>query len=103
MNHYTQSAAPSAGNYKFQMEIQTLDGTMTTSNIIESWYLEGCYLTSVAYDTLEYSSSDPMQITMTIRYDNATQGNEAGLGYLINSGGTIINTATSIFRAVTGT
>ena len=100
MNHYTQSAAPSAGNYKFQMEIQTLDGTMTTSNIIESWYLEGCYLTSVAYDSLDYSSSDAMQITMTLRYDNATQGNESSLGYLINSVGTVINTATSIFGGV---
>jgi hypothetical protein len=99
MNHYTQDQAPSAKDYKFQMEIQTLDGTMGASNIIESWYLEGCYLTQVAYDSLEYSSSDAMQITMTIRYDNALQGNEGGLGGFINSIGSVINTGSSILSA----
>lgn len=82
MNHYSQSAATAASNYKFQMELQILDGTMNSFNTLESWYLEGCYLTSVAYDSTDYSSSDPVTITMTIRYDNATQGNEASTSTL---------------------
>lgn len=82
MNHYSQSAAAAASNYKFQMELQILDGTMNAFNTLESWYLEGCYLTQVAYDSTDYSSSDPVTITMTVRYDNATQGNEASTGTL---------------------
>jgi hypothetical protein len=94
MNHYSQSAASAASNYKFQMELQILDGTMNGFNTLESWYLEGCYLTSVAYGDTDYSSSDPVTITMTIRYDNATQGNEASTG-TINSLSSIAAAAAS--------
>lgn len=77
MNHYTQSAARSHMDYKFTMFMQTLDGSMDyPTNIIEEWALEGCFLDQVQYDQMDYSSSDPVIITMTIRYDNATQGNE---------------------------
>jgi hypothetical protein len=84
MNHYTQSAAPAGINYKFEMMINTLDGTSGASAqpAIEQWYLEGCYIMTAAYDTLEYSSSDPVQLTLTIRYDNATQGDEQNLSQL---------------------
>lgn len=77
MNHYTQSAARSHMNYKFTAFLQTLDGSMDyPSNVIEEWMLEGCYLESVQYDTGDYSSSDAMMITLSVRYDNATQGSE---------------------------
>jgi hypothetical protein len=81
MNHYTQSASPAGINYKFQMQVNTLDGTSGTGNtaILEQWYLEGCYVMTAAYDSLDYSSSDAVQITLTIRYDNATQGDELSL------------------------
>jgi hypothetical protein len=80
MNHYTQSAAAAGVNYKFSMNIDTLDGTVnqgTNDSVLESWFLEGCYLEQVAYDSLDYGSSDAVMITLTVRYDNATQGNEA--------------------------
>jgi len=81
MNHYTQSAAAAGINYKFSMFIQTLDGTVQGLNdsVLESWYLEGCYLETVAYDSMDYSSSDAVMLTLTVRYDNATQGDEAAL------------------------
>jgi len=84
MNHYTQSAAPAGSNYKFEMQVNTLDGTSGYSNIalLEQWYLEGCFIQQVAYDSLEYSSSDAVQITLTIKFDNATQGDEASLSTL---------------------
>lgn len=75
MNHFQQTTALAGGNYKFQMFIETLDGG--DDGVLEAWFLEGCFLENIEYDTFEYSSSDPMQITMTIRYDNATQ--EGGL------------------------
>ena len=84
MNHYTQSAARAHMDYKFEMRLQTLDGTMSyPNNVIEEWLLEGCFLDQVQYDQMDYSSSDPVMITLTIRYDNATQGSEPAIG-LIN-------------------
>jgi len=79
MNHYTQSAAATGSNYKFTTLIETLDGSMNP-NILETWKLEGCYVQQVEYDSLDYSSSEVTMITMTIRYDNALQGNEASFG-----------------------
>lgn len=76
MNHYSQSAAPSARNYKFTTWIQTLDGTMLPG-VLEQWKLEGCYIQQAEYDTMDYSSSEVTMINLTIRYDNALQGNEA--------------------------
>ena len=86
MNHYTQSAAAAGVNYKFSMNIDTLDGTVngTNDSVLESWFLEGCYLEQVAYDSLDYGSSDAVMITLTVRYDNATQGDESILPYPSN-------------------
>lgn len=77
MNHFTQSAARSHMDYKFLTRLQTLDGSMSyPNNVIEEWILEGCFLEQIQYDQADYSSSDPMMITLTVRYDNATQGSE---------------------------
>jgi hypothetical protein len=71
MNAYEQTTALAGSNYKFQMYIETLDGGDT--GVLEQWFLEGCFLESVNYDSFDYSSSEPMTIQMTVRYDNATQ------------------------------
>jgi hypothetical protein len=71
MNHFDQTSGFSGINYKFVTQIETLDGGNVGT--LENWYLEGCFLETVAYDTFDYASSDAMQITLTISYDNATQ------------------------------
>jgi len=70
-NFFDQTSGLSGSNFKFRTKIETLDGGNV--GVLEAWYLEGCYLQSVAYDTFDYSDSQPMQITMNIRFDNATQ------------------------------
>ena len=98
MNHFTQSAAISHLNYKFTMNLQTLDGSMDTpNNVLEDWKLEGCYLQSVAYGDMNYSDSEPMTIELTVRYDNATQGSEiissavnTALGVAIGAAGALL-------------
>lgn len=70
MNHFEQTSAVAGINYKFTMEIQTLDGT--DNDALEAWVLDGCFITSVQYPEGNYASGDMSIVTMTVRYDNAT-------------------------------
>lgn len=70
-NHFEQTSAIAGNDYKFRMEIQSLDGTH--GDALELWNVEGCWLTNVTYAPGDYTSNDGMQlIEMTIRFDNAT-------------------------------
>jgi len=77
MNYFNMTTGMAGINYKFTMQILMLDGnygaTDSTNAALETWHIEGCYLETVAYDNNDYSSSDPVQITLTISFDNATQ------------------------------
>lgn len=70
MNHYEQTSAVAGINYKFAMEIHSLDGT--DNDELESWVLDGCFITNVSYESGDYSSGDVQTVTVGIRYDNAT-------------------------------
>lgn len=85
MNHYSQAQAPAGSNYKFSIAIDTLDGTMGEDNALETWLLSGCYIEQVQYDSMDFASSEAVVITLSIRYDNALQGDEVGLTGLISS------------------
>lgn len=82
-----QASAASGIDYKFQLQLDILDGGNGASapNVLESWALYGCFLTSVDYGDLDYKSSDPMTIALSIRYDNAEQlpagGQTIGVGF----------------------
>ena len=75
MNHYEQTSAVAGINYKFTMEIHSLDGT--DNEELESWVLDGCWITNANYGDMDYSLGDAVEVTLTIRFDNAT--NIAGL------------------------
>lgn len=70
-NHFEQTSALAASNYKFQTYLESMDGG--NDGVIEQWHLEGCFLTSVNYNGFDYGSSDAMTISMEVRFDNATQ------------------------------
>lgn len=82
-----QASAASGIDYKFQLQMDILDGGngAATPNVLESWALYGCFLTSVDYGELNYNSSDPMMVALSIRFDNAEQlpagGQTAGVGF----------------------
>jgi len=63
--------------YKFKMKIETLDGS-SAANPYDTWELVGCYLSNVQYGDLNYGTSDMVQVTATIRYDNASNEINAG-------------------------
>lgn len=70
-----QSSAASGIDYKFSMLYEVLDGGNGANEpvVLETWELAGCQLSSVDYGDMAYSSNDPVQIALTIRFDNATQ------------------------------
>ena len=72
---FEQASAASGQDYKFTMRIEILDGGNGTSTpgILDTWELYGCYLTSANYGSLDYSQSAPVQVELSIQYDNAVQ------------------------------
>jgi hypothetical protein len=70
LNHFQQTTPAVASDFKFDMHIEVLDGT--NQGETEVWYLEGCFLKDVDYSEGNYTTNDPVTITMSIRYDNAT-------------------------------
>jgi len=70
-----QASAPSGIDYKFITRCEILDGGngAATPTVLETWELYGCFLTDANYGDLSYGESTPVQIAMTIRYDNALQ------------------------------
>ena len=69
------SSASSGIDYKFITRCEILDGGNGANEptVLETWELYGCYLQQTNYQTLDYGSSDPVSIDLTIRYDNALQ------------------------------
>jgi len=72
---FEQSSAASAGDYKFTMRIEILDGANGTSTptALETWVCYGCYLVSTNYQDLKYSDQGPVMIDLSIQFDNAVQ------------------------------
>lgn len=86
LDHNTQGALDHANDsghagdpYKFSMVIETLDGT-SDAKPLDQWELVGCYLSNVQYGDLNYGTSDMVQVTATIRYDNASNTIVEGSG-----------------------
>ena len=72
---FEQSSASSGIDYKFITLLEILDGGngTNTPNILETWELYGCYLSTADYADVNYATNDPVTIALTIRYDNALQ------------------------------
>lgn len=90
---FEQASAASGIDYKFTTRIEILDGGNGTNlpTILETWEVYGCYLQSANYNTLNYATSDPVTIALTIRYDNAIQtaiasNNVGGVGIAVGRG-----------------
>ena len=84
---YEQSSAASGQDYKFTTRIEILDGGngANVPNVLETFELYGCYCESANYNSLAYSNStDPVSVTLNIRYDNAIQSPQGtGIGTAI--------------------
>jgi|TARA_B100001094_G_C18195140_1_gene810263 hypothetical protein len=82
---YEQSSAASGQDYKFTMVIEILDGGNGefVPGVLETFELFGCFIENATYNTLNYATSEPVTISLTISFDNAIQtegGGQVGIG-----------------------
>jgi len=94
-----QASARSGIDYKFQTNIEILDGGNGSieASILERWELYGCFVTAADYGEMNYGTSEPATVALTIRYDNAVQykGNSlSGVGSALSIGRTLGETVT---------
>jgi hypothetical protein len=85
-----QSSAASGIDYKFLLRYEVLDGGngAYTPNVLETWELYGCQLSSVDYGDMAYGTAEASTIALTIRFDNAVQ-TPIGQGVGTNVGRTL--------------
>tara|TARA_Y100001968_G_scaffold96599_1_gene86602 strand:+ start:24 stop:650 length:627 start_codon:yes stop_codon:yes gene_type:complete len=72
---FEQSAAASGSDYKFVTRIEITDGGNGANavGVLETFELYGCYVESANYNQLAYGTSEPVTVTLQLRYDNAIQ------------------------------
>ena len=78
-----QASANSGQDYKFVTRIEILDGGNGTLgvNVLETWECYGCFITEANYNSLAYANNEPVNVTLSIQYDNAIQTPEnTGVG-----------------------
>jgi len=83
MDFVEQASAATGQDYKFQTNIEILDGGNgnTTPVVLETWEVYGCFLQAANYNNLAYSSNEVVTIQLSIRFDNAVQFPlESGVG-----------------------
>jgi len=83
---FEQSSAASGIDYKFTTVIEILDGGngANTPNVLETFELLGCFVQNANYNGLNYTENTPVNITLSIRFDNAIQSPQGvGIGTAI--------------------
>jgi len=97
MDFVEQASAATGQDYKFQTNIEILDGGNGAAApiVLETWELYGCFLQTANYNTLNYATNEAVTIALTLRYDNAIQS-PIGSGVGASVGRTIGSIATGI-------
>jgi len=83
---FEQASAASGIDYKFLTRMEILDGGngINEPNVLETFELYGCYIENANYNSLNYTTNDPVNVTLQIRYDNAIQSPQGtGIGTAI--------------------
>jgi len=79
---FEQSSAAAAGDYKFTLRIEMLDGGNGTvaPTALETWEVYGCYVQKINYGAIAYKTNEPVIIELSIVFDNAVQTTGGSLG-----------------------
>lgn len=84
-NFYDQTVSRAGQNYKFEMDLDVLAGGATAGgsasdpNIVQKWCYSGCMLTEINYGEMSYPEQGPMNIEVTVRYDNVVGFDQNGV------------------------
>lgn len=70
LNNLEQTGFASGINYKFTTIIEKMDGS--NDGVLQTYVLEGCWLTSSSESGLDFANSAVNTITLNIQYDNCT-------------------------------
>ena len=54
--------------YKRDCQLKLLDPVGT---VVELWDIKGCWLTNASFGDMDYGGEEPMEVSLTIRFDNA--------------------------------
>jgi hypothetical protein len=75
MDFVEQASAATAQDYKFQINYEVLDGGngVLAPTVLETWELYGCFIKTANYNNMDYKTSDPVTIQLSVRFDNAIQ------------------------------
>jgi len=75
MDFVEQASAATGQDYKFQTNIEILDGGNGTSApiVLETWECYGCFVQTANYNALNYGTNEAVTISLTLRFDNAIQ------------------------------
>jgi hypothetical protein len=104
MDFVEQASAATGQDYKFQTNIEILDGGNGTAvpQVLETWECYGCFLKTATYGSLNYTNSEAVTIQLAIRYDNAIQS-PLGSGVGTNIGRILGGSSTTGIGAGQGT
>jgi hypothetical protein len=75
-NFSDQTMSRAGENYKFEIDLdvlaggQSAGGTAADPNILQKWCYVGCHIVSMNLGEMSYEEAAPMEVTMTLRYDN---------------------------------
>ena len=97
LNHFNQQSPLAGEDYKFNTRLEILDGQTTAP--METWGLEGCFLQNVDYSDSDYTTNEPVTVTLTIRFDNALHvpGDGNGAGSTVAGGSGEVFPETNVF------
>jgi hypothetical protein len=83
---FEQSSSAAAGDYKFTLRIEMLDGGNgnNAATVLETWECYGCYIEKATYGNMAYSEQTPIEIDLSIRPDNCMQTPQGtGIGAVV--------------------
>lgn len=83
-----QASARSGIDYKFTTRIEILDGGNANlePQVLETTNMYGCMVTSANYNDLNYGTNDPVQVSLTVRFDNMEQWGADGTNVSLEGG-----------------
>jgi hypothetical protein len=87
-NMFDQTTSRAGENYKFEMDLDILAGGATAGaaandpNILRRYSYAGCWIVKNTGSPMQYQTSDPIDFSITVRYDNVVpfDGNGVQLG-----------------------